>query len=215
MTAHLTPQRPDSLEKASSQFTTGKLVSFNKFQKLQGLMEAESVIVLLKARPIQHCFNSFHRHPKTDRRLRLFVAQSFIRAVLEEQGLCFRRKSTGNIAHRRSVITTDASQTTPTPPGHQNTCSHTEYSFSYPQGVFTIHTTQACASKNRQHLSSISHKPPGWDKVAPLSPGRKGTSDMGMASLASLRAIHIPSVMNRAAVILSRMGPKRYGLGSG
>ncbi len=116
MNVCLTPHRGESLERALRHFQLGKHVMAHRVQKLLGLIAAASAVIalgLLRARPIQRWFNSFGLHPKRDRRIRLLMTCSCRWALLpwRDRDFLLRGTPLGNLPHRWSIITTDASLT--------------------------------------------------------------------------------------------------------
>ncbi len=163
----------------SSKITSaeGKIVTAHRVQKLLGTIAAASMVIplgLLRARPVQRWFNTFRLHPKKDRRKRLCVSQACMRALIPWRNRSFLRRGAplGNIPHRRSVITTDASLTgweavwegrtvngkwEPPWSSEHIKCARTEGCSSSP---ITDYTLQTCTDNNGQYLCSLPHKSP-------------------------------------------------------
>lgn len=87
-----------------------------RVQKLLGIIVAASIVLplgLLRAHPIHWWFNYFCLHLKEDWRKRLFVSQACTLTFIPWRDEIFLHRGTplGNLPHRRSVITLDASLT--------------------------------------------------------------------------------------------------------
>ncbi len=227
MTASLAPQRVTALSTLAQSFRLGKRIELAQFQKLLGMISAAIKVAplgLLKARPLQWWINKFQLHPKLHRRVRLKVTRKCIQALhpwLSKKKLG-RVVPLGNIPARRMVVTTDASLTGWGAVWQGRTARG---SWMFPWNMEHINVLELKAvymalkrlivflqdkhvlvrTDNMSAVYHINHQG-GTRSLRCLQDSRR-LLFWAHPRLASIRAIYIPGVVNRAADLLSRTGP--------
>lgn len=227
MEARLTPRRVAKIQETLQSFRLGKRLEFHCFQKLLGLISAATMLVplgLLRARPLQRWLNSFKLHPRRDRRKKLRVTRSCLKALRpwRDMRLLVHGVSLGCIPSRRTLVSTDASLSgwgavwegrtvrglwqPPWDTEHINVLELRAVYCSLRallpviQGRHVLVRTDSAMA-----VCYINHQG-GTRSLRCLRMVQK-LLFWSFPRLASLRAIYVPGVQNRAADLLSRSGP--------
>ena len=227
MEATLPPARVEGLLACVTEFRRGRLVQLVRFQRLLGLMVAAAAVVplgLLRARPLQRWLNAFGLDPRGDRHVTLRVTAR-CRALLRPWGdLAFLSQGSplGRLPLRRVVVTTDASLL-----GWGAVClgrsARGVWRPPWKGSHINVLELQAVVLALREFLPWIrgKHVLVRSDSVTAIFyiNHQGGTRSEGCLRVAesvlllardqllSIRASHIPGVLNTAADLLSRGGP--------
>lgn len=227
MSASLTVQRVQSILTLLVQFQLGRRVKLVQFQRLLGMISAAVAVVplgLLRAQPLQRWLNALKLHPKVDRHVKIRVSRTCLQALCpwQDQALLVQGVPLGLIPSRRTVVTTDASLTgwggvwegrmvrgvwePPWTEAHINVLElracHLSLKALLPfirDKHVLVRTDSSCT------VYHINHQ--GGTRSLQCLQVTQELLFWAIQHLASLRAIYIPGVLNRAADLLSRSGP--------
>ncbi|XP_041934156.1 uncharacterized protein LOC121696989 [Alosa sapidissima] len=221
MTASLTPRRADSLTEALTGFRLGRLVTAHKVQRLFGLMAAAAAVL---PGPLQCWFNAFQLHPRDDRHVKLRVSPACIRALRPwtERRFLLQGVPLGGLPHKRQVISTDASLTGwgavweglsargVWPPSwtseHINVLELKAIHLALQRFLPGLRSQHVLVrSDSTSAVYHVNHQ--GGTRSWRCLQVAEELLSWAWPRLASVRAVHVPSVENRAADIISRTGP--------
>ncbi|XP_074466705.1 uncharacterized protein LOC141752572 [Sebastes fasciatus] len=227
MKASLTPQRVARILTVLRIFRLGKRLQLVHFQRLLGLISAAVLGIplgLLRARPLQRWLNAFNLHPRRDRHVKLRVTQSCQRALSpwRDHKLLTQGVPLGNLPSRRTLVSTDASMTgwgavwegrmargvwkPPWDTEHINVLElravHLALRAFLPfiRGRYVLVKSDSSAA-----VYHVNHQ--GGTKSLRCLKVAQRLLPWAFPRLASLKAVYVPGVLNRAADLLSRSGP--------
>ncbi|XP_058865945.1 uncharacterized protein LOC131708048 [Acipenser ruthenus] len=226
MSLYLSDDRIAAIQGCLSLFKQGSKVTLRLCQKLLGLMAAATVAIqlgLLRMRPLQVWLNAFHLNARRDKHRRLTVSRTCSATLRWWRVPCHLRKGVQmGVILNRQVVTTDASSQ-----GWGAVWQGRGVSGSWPDHWASLHVNilelRAVFLALQHFLPVLSgaHVLIRTDSTTVVayinhqgglrSPGLHRIAFRlliwAQANLLSLRATHIPGVVNLAADLLSRRGP--------
>ncbi|XP_037637109.1 uncharacterized protein LOC119494940 [Sebastes umbrosus] len=227
MKASLTPQRVARILTVLRIFRLGKRLQLVHFQRLLGLISAAVLVIplgLLRARPLQRWLNAFNLHPRRDRHVKLRVTQSCQRALSpwRDHKLLTQGVPLGNLPSRRTLVSTDASMTgwgavwegrmargvwkPPWDTEHINVLELRAVHLALRAFLPFIRGRHVLVkSDSSAAVYHVNHQ--GGTKSLRCLKVAQRLLPWAFPRLASLKAVYVPGVLNRAADLLSRSGP--------
>ena len=227
MMVSLSPERVLRIQALLRHFSLGRRVEMILVQRLLGMIASAAAVVplgLLKARPLQRWLNAFHLDPKRDRHVKLLVSRSCLQALQpwRDQSLLAHGVPLLDLPFRRTVVTTDASLTGWGAVWEGRTARG---QWSPPWSLSHINVLELRAvhlalrallpfirgkhvlvrTDNTSAVYHINHQG-GTRSLRCLQVARELLL-WAAPRLASVRAIYVPGLANRAADLLSRTGP--------
>ena len=227
MRASLTPQRVAGIQATLRAFRQNRRIELLYFQRMLGLMSAAAMVVplgLLRAQPLQCWLNAFGLHPRRYRHRKLRVTQLCLQALLPWWNVSWLTEGVplGRVPSRRTLVSTDASQTGwgatwegRTVRGRWEHLWDKEHInvlelraihlglralLPFIQGKHVLVRTD-----NRSAVYHVNHQ--GGTRSRRCLKIAQGLLFWAFPRLTSLRAVHVPGVLNQAADLLSRSGP--------
>ncbi|XP_074492936.1 uncharacterized protein LOC141768506 [Sebastes fasciatus] len=227
MKASLTPQRVARILTVLRIFRLGKRLQLVHFQRLLGLISAAVLVIplgLLRARPLQRWLNAFNLHPQRVRHVKLRVTQSCQRALSpwRDHKLLTQGVPLGNLPSRRTLVSTDTSMTgwgavwegrmargvwkPPWDTEHINVLELRAVHLAFRAFLPFIRGRHVLVkSDSSAAVYHVNHQ--GGTKSLRCLKAAQRLLPWAFPRLASLKAVYVPGVLNRAADLLSRSGP--------
>ncbi|XP_071400930.1 LOW QUALITY PROTEIN: uncharacterized protein [Centroberyx affinis] len=228
MKASLTPQRVARILAVLHSFRLGKRLELVHFQRLLGLISAAAVVIplgLLRARSLQRWLNAFNLHPLKDRRVKLRVTQSCHQALrpwrdcrVFTQGVPLDQWFPTQSSRTPVLCLPDRLGSSL---GGQNgerclgiSVGHRTHHVLELRVVYLalrallpfIHGSHVLVrTNNSSTVYHVNHQ--GGTKSLRCLKVAQRLLFWAFPHLASLRAVYVPGVLNRAADLLSRSGP--------
>ena len=227
MVVSLSPERVLRVQALLCHFRLGTRVRMVLVQRLLGMIASAAAVVplgLLNARPLQRWLNSFSLDPKRDRHVELLVTRSCLRALRpwRDPALLAQGVPLQDLPFRRTVVTTDASQTGWGAVWEGRTARGL-WAFPWASEHINVLELKAVHLGLRALLPFVrgKHVLVRTDNTSTVyhinhQGGTRSLRCLQVAQvllwwaaprLASLRAIYVPGVENTAADLLSRSGP--------
>lgn len=227
MRACLPQERVAKILSFLGRFQLGRTVSVLECQRLLGLLTAASLLVplgLLRLRPLQRWFNSHRLHQKQHKHRRLVVTRECLLALTRWRCRSFLMEGTrlGRVVHRE-LVCTDASLmgwgavfrgmaasgrwSPPWTGQHINVlelravCLALQHFLPYLKRQHVL-----VRSDNTTVVAYVNHQ--GGLRSRLLHEMARELLLWAHTHLMSLRAAHVPGILNRAADMLSRDGPR-------